>query len=166
LTDIGLDFNQEKMYQSGFEFRCFDEFPINYFNDVLLAVVVICEHSLHLPNVMWGHDSVIWNNLVFKSLKNGYATEIDTEEKSALLELLQVLDPSASNFVKLRAEFESITKLDEFFFKILAVLHAKYKDENTCIDALCGKKTSSPPRWENFNKFQIEQHLKQIEGFE
>jgi hypothetical protein len=39
-----------------------------------------------------------------------------------------------------------------------------YKDNNTCIDALCGEKTIAAPRWENFNKYQIEQHLKQIEG--
>ncbi|WP_316633124.1 hypothetical protein [uncultured Flavobacterium sp.] len=35
LSELGLDFNQEKMYQSGFKFRSFDEFPAEYLNDVL-----------------------------------------------------------------------------------------------------------------------------------
>lgn len=161
LSDIGLDFNQEKMYQSGFEFRSFDEFPIAYFKDVLLAILLICEHSLHLPDVMWGHDSVVWNNLVFKSLRDGFAAEINEEEKTAVLELLNLLDSSDS---ELKAEFAAITHLDAFFFKILAVLHDRYKDNNTCLDALCGEKTTAAPQWPNFNKYQIEQHLKQIEG--
>jgi hypothetical protein len=158
LADIGLDFNQEKMYQSGFEFRSFDEFPASYLNDVLLAIILICEHSLNLPNVTWGHDSIVWNNLVFKSLKHGYLTEITDEEKKAVLDLLQ-LD-------SFKTEFDSIGKLDAFFFKILEILHDKYKDENTCIDSMLGQKMSSAPKWNNFNKYQVEQHVKQIEGVE
>lgn len=164
LSDIGLDFNQEKMYQSGFEFRSFDEFPASYLNDVLLAIILICEHALHLPNVSWGHDSVAWNNLVFKSLKNGYLTEISEAEKKEILDLLQLLNPSDVNYNALKTEFDAIVLLDEFFFKILAVLHAKYKDENTCIDSMYGQKTTSPPKWDNFNKYQVEQHLQQIEA--
>lgn len=156
LSDVGLDFNQEKMYQSGFEFRSFDEFPASYLNDVLQAIILICEHSLHLPDVSWGHDSVVWNNLVFKSLKNGHLTEINEAEKKEVLDLL--------NLSSLKTQFDAITLLDEFFFKILSVLHDKYKDENTCIDAMVGEKTTSPPKWNNFNKYQVEQHLKQIEG--
>jgi hypothetical protein len=163
LTDIGLDFNQEKMYQSGFEFRSFDEFPIDNFKDILEAIVIICEHSLHLPDVMWAHDSVVWNNLVFKSLKDGFAAEINQEEKAAVLELLNLSKTIDS---VLKTEIEVITHLDAFFFKILEVLHNTYKDNNTCIDAFCGEKLIASPRWENFNKFQIEQHLKQIEGKE
>lgn len=166
LSDIGLDFNQEKMYQSGFEFRSFDEFPASYLNDVLHAIITICEHSLNLPNVAWGHDSVVWNNLVFKSLKHGCQTEINEAEKRELLELLQLLNPSDANFKTLKTEFEAITMLDEFFFKILVVLHDKYKDNNTCIDSMLGQKMSSAPKWDNFNKYQVEQHLQQIEGFE
>lgn len=157
LSDIGLDFNQEKMYQSGFEFRSFDEFPATYLNDVLLAIVLICEHSLNLPDVSWGHDSVVWNNLVFKSLKDGYLTKVNEAEKNEVLNLLQL-----NSF---KAEFEEIILLDEFFFKILAILHTKYKDENTCIDSMVGEKTNAAPKWDNFNKYQVEQHLKQIEGF-
>ena len=164
LSDIGLDFNQEKMYQSGFEFRSFDEFPASYLNDVLLAIVLICEHSLNLQNVMWGHDSIVWNNLVFKSLKNGFQTEISEEEKAELLDLLQLIDPSDANAKELKNEFDDIVLLDKFFFKILAVLHDKYKDNNTCVDAMHGGKTTSPPKWDNFNQYQVEQHQQQIEG--
>ncbi len=164
LSDIGLDFNQEKMYQSGFEFRSFDEFPSSYLNDVLLAIVLICEHSLNLQNVMWGHDSIVWNNLVFKSLKNGFQTEINKAEKAELLDLLQLIDPSDANAEELKNEFDDIVLLDKFFFKILAVLHDKYKDSNICVDAMHGGKTTSPPKWENFNQYQVEQHQQQIEG--
>lgn len=156
LADIGLDFNQEKMYQSGFEFRSFDEFPASYLNDVLLAIIVICEHSLHLPDVSWGHDSVVWNNLVFKTLKDGYLAEINEEEKQEVLDLLQL-----NSF---KTEFDAIRMLDEFFFQVLAVLHHKYKDKNTCIDSMVGEKNNAAPRWNNFNKYQVEQHLLQIEG--
>ena len=157
LADIGLDFNQEKMYQSGFEFRSFDEFPASYLNDVLLAIIVICEHSLHLPDISWGHDSVVWNNLVFKALKNGYLAEINEEEKQEILDLLHL-----NSF---KTEFDTVGMLDEFFFQVLAVLHGKYKDENTCIDSMVGEKTNAAPKWDNFNKHQVAQHLKQIEGF-
>ncbi|OOV28850.1 hypothetical protein BXU11_02600 [Flavobacterium sp. LM5] len=165
LSEVGLDFNQEKMYQSGFEFRSFDEFPEAYLNDVLFAIILICEHSLHLPDVQWGHDSVVWNNLVFKTLKNGYLTEINEAEKNEVLDLLQILNPTASNYTTLKSEFEAIIKLEDFFFKILAVLHDTYKDNNVCLDAMCGQKTNFPPKWDNFNQYQAEQHLQKITAF-
>jgi hypothetical protein len=165
LSEVGLDFNQEKMYQSGFEFRSFDEFPDTYLNDVLFAIILICEHSLHLPDVQWGHDSVVWNNLVFKTLKNGYLTEIKEAEKNEVLDLLQILNPTASNYTTLKSEFDAIIKLEDFFFKILAVLHDIYKDNNVCLDAMCGQKTNFPPKWDNFNQYQAEQHLQKITAF-
>jgi hypothetical protein len=163
LSEVGLDFNQEKMYQSGFEIRCFDEFPETYLNDVLYSILLICEHSLRLPDIKWGHNSKAWNNLVFKTIKHGYATEINKAEKEEVLELLQLLNPSESNYNTLKDAFETIVLLDEFFFKILEVLHSKYKDNNICLDKMRGQKGSSAPKWENFNKYQSEQHLKQIE---
>lgn len=165
LSEVGLDFNQEKMYQSGFEFRSFDEFPAEYLNDVLFAIILICEHSLNLPDVQWAHDSKAWNNLVFKTLKMGYSTEINQDEKNEVLGLLQLLNPSDPNYNTLKSEFEAINVLDEFFFKILAVLHDMYKDNNICLDAMYGQKTSSPPKWDNFNKYQTERHLQQIGSF-
>lgn len=165
LSELGLDFNQEKMYQSGFEFRSFDEFPAEYLNDVLFSIILICEHSLNLSDVQWGHDSKAWNNLVFKTLKMGYATEITEEEKTEVLDLLQLLNPADENYSTLKSEFEMITMLDEFFFKILSVLHDKYKDNNICLDAMYGQKTTVAPKWDNFNKYQTERHLKQIGAF-
>ena len=165
LSEVGLDFNQEKMYQSGFEFRSFDEFPAEYLNDVLFSIILICEHSLNLPDVQWGHDSAAWNNLVFKTLKMGYLAEINEAEKHEVLDLLQLLNPSEDNYITLKSEFEAIVMLDEFFFKILAVLHDKYKDNNICLDSMYGQKTSFPPKWDNFNKYQTERHLQQIGAF-
>ncbi|KQO22974.1 hypothetical protein ASF10_11555 [Flavobacterium sp. Leaf82] len=165
LSELGLDFNQEKMYQSGFEFRSFDEFPAEYLNDVLFSIILICEHSLNLPDVQWAHDSKAWNNLVFKTLKMGYSTEINADEKQEVLDLLHLLNPSDPNYNTLKSEFEAIVLLDEFFFKILAVLHDMYKDNNICLDAMYGQKTSSPPKWDNFNKYQTERHLQQIGSF-
>jgi hypothetical protein len=165
LSEVGLDFNQEKMYQSGFEFRSFDEFPAEYLNDVLFSIILICEHSLNLPDVQWGHDSAAWNNLVFKTLKMGYLAEINVAEKNEVLDLLQLLNPSDDNYTTLKSEFEAIVMLDEFFFKILAVLHDKYKDDNICLDSMYGQKTSFPPKWDNFNKYQTERHLQQIGAF-
>lgn len=165
LTEVGLDFNQEKMYQSGFEMRSFDEFPATYLNDVLFAIVLICEHALNLPDVKWGHDSIAWNNIVFKSLKNGYLTEVNEDEKNEILDLFQLLNPSDKNFYTLKTEFDTIVLLDEFFFKILEVLHEKYKDNNLYIDSMYGQKTSFPPKWDNFNKYQTEQHIQQIGSF-
>lgn len=156
LPDVGLDFNQEKMYQSGFEFRSFDEFPASYLSSVLHAIILVCEHSLHLPNVIWGHDTVVWNNLVFKALKYGYLAEVTAKEKSEVLSELNLSDHISA--------VELIHQLDEFFFQILNLLHQKYNDDNTCIDAMMGEKMAAAPSWENYNKFQVEQHLKQLEA--
>lgn len=162
LSDLGLDFNQEKMYQSGFEFRCFDEFPESYLNDVLLAIILVCEHADHVTDVMWGHDSEVWNNLVVNTLKNGYLSEISDTDKLAVLDLLQLPNATDPNAETLKMEFGEIVRLDEFFFKILAVLHETYKDNNSCVDAMVGHPTTAPPRWDNHNQFQVEQHQKQL----
>ncbi|MNL62362.1 hypothetical protein D3C87_1863790 [compost metagenome] len=103
--------------------------------------------------------------MVFKTLKFGYLTEINEAEKNEVLDLLQVLNPSDSNYNTLKTEFEAIVMLDAFFFKILAVLHDKYKDNNVCLDSMYGQKTSCPPKWDNFNKYQTEKHLQQIGSF-
>jgi hypothetical protein len=103
--------------------------------------------------------------LVFKTLKFGYLTEINEEEKNEVLDLLQLLSPSDNNYNELKTEFEAIVTLDAFFFKILAVLHDKYKDDNICLDSMCGQKTDSAPKWDNFNQYQTERHLQQIGSF-
>ncbi len=166
LPEVGLDFNQEKMYQSGFEFRSLDEFPADYLNDVLYAIILLCEHSLHLPDVKWGHDSAAWNNLVFNSLKSGYKTTISDDEKAEILATLQILDVNDANHDSLKVAFDAITKLDAFFFKIIAVLYDKYKDNNICLDSMFGTETSSAPYWENYNEIQTMFHKKQITPLE
>lgn len=95
----------------------------------------------------------------------GYSTEINEEEKNEVLNLLQLLNSSDENYNTLKIEFETIVMLDEFFFKILEVLHHKYKENNICLDAMYGQKTNFPPKWDNFNKYQTERHLKQIGSF-
>jgi hypothetical protein len=156
LSDLGLDFNREKLYQSGFEFRSFDEFPASYLPEVLHAIVLICEHSRHVADVSWASDSVVWNNLVFRALKEGFKTTIDAEEKQALLDLLQLNDTTS-------AHIQSAHRLDAFFFAVLEELHNRYKTDNVYLDALIGQKTSAPPHWENFNEHQTEQHAIQLE---
>lgn len=159
LSDVGLDFNKEKLYQSGFEFRSFDEFPADYLPEVLHAIVLVCEHSRNVVDVAWACDSVMWNNLVFKTLKNGFQTTIDAEEKIALLQLFQLNEIGVSHF-------ESIGRLDAFFFAVLEVLHNRYTHDNMYLDALLGHKMESAPRWENFNEHQTEQHLVQLNAVE
>ena len=163
LPEMGLDFNQEKMYQSGFEFRSFDEFPASYLSDVLFAILIICEHSLHLPEVAWGHDSLQWNSLVFKSLKYGFSTTITPEEKTEILSLFQLLDVEDENYGILQKELEAIENLDLFFFKIIEILFYKYKDNNICLNTMYGQKRETPPNWDNFNKYQYDKHVEQME---
>jgi hypothetical protein len=155
LSDLGLDFNREKLYQSGFEFRSFDEFPASYLPEVLRAIVLVCEHSRFVQDVQWAHDSVVWNNLVFRALKSGFETTISLEEKNELLQVLK-LD-------HLLNELTEVHRLDAFFFKIMEELHNTYKQENIYLDALVGHKNSTAPYWENFNEHQVEQHTKQLE---
>ncbi|WP_316633125.1 hypothetical protein [uncultured Flavobacterium sp.] len=59
------------------------------------------------------------------------------KRKKEILNLLQILNPSDSNYDILKSEFETIVMFDQFFFKILAVLHDKYKDNNVCLDSWC-----------------------------
>ncbi|MFM7730625.1 MAG: hypothetical protein ACKO6L_06280 [Flavobacteriales bacterium] len=155
LSDLGLDFNREKIYQSGFEFRSFDEFPASYLPDVLQAIVLICEHSRLVQDVTWATDDVVWNNLVFRTLKEGYRTTISMDEKKALLHVFQLEE-------LLDSHFAAYSQLDQFFFAVLEVLHQRYAQENVYLDALLGERSDSAPQWENFNKHQTEQHLMQL----
>jgi hypothetical protein len=60
------------------------------------------------------------------------------------------------------SHFDSVDRLDAFFFVVLDVLHTRYKNDNQYLDALMGETTSAAPRWENFNEHQTEQHLIQL----
>ncbi len=160
LTDLGLDFNREKLYQSGFEFRSFDEFPASYLPAVLHAIVLICEHSKIFEEVRWAHDSKAWNNLVFRALKDGYSAQIFNEEKLEILKTIRLVD---DHILELPEQWKSFDKLDVFFFAILENLHHRYQKENQYLDSLMGQPMEHAPVWENFNLHQQEQHLKQLE---
>jgi hypothetical protein len=159
LNDLGLDFNREKLYQSGFEFRSFDEFPITHLTAVLQAIVLVCEHACHLNDVSWSHDHLSWNNMVYRSLRDGYETTIDPSE---IAEVLLVFGISESE----KSKFSNCQLLSDFFFKLLEVLFSKYVSENSIIDSLLGSPMESAPSWENFNQYQFEQHLKQLSPIE
>jgi hypothetical protein len=154
LSDLGLDFNREKLYQSGFEFRSFDEFPASYLPDVLHAIVLICEHSHHLEDVGWASDSVVWNNIVFRALKEGYRATLASTEKQDLLQAFQLSDVVSS--------FEHLHQLDAFFFAILEELHRRYSSDTLYLQAFMGENQQNAPRWENFNQAQTERHAEQL----
>ena len=116
-----------------------------------------------MPEVAWGHDSLQWNSLVFKSLKYGFSTTITPEEKTEILSLLQLLDVEDENYGILQKELEAIENLDLFFFKIIEILFYKYKDNNICLNTMYGQKRETPPNWDNFNKYQYDKHVEQME---
>jgi hypothetical protein len=151
-----LDFNREKLYQSGYEFRSFDEFPTEYLPEVLHAIVLISEHAQHGEEIEWASNNVIWNNLVFKTLTQGYKTEMTEEEKN---EIVRVFKLPAS----LQNELKAVHRLDEFFFQILQHLHDLQNDSSEYLKSFLYEKTEDAPRWENFNEHQVEQHTKQLE---
>ena len=159
LTDLGLDFNREKLYQSGFEFRSFDEFPAEYLPAVLHAIVLICEHSKTFEEIRWAHDCIVWNNLVFRALKDGFSANILNEE---MLEILIAVQLVPAHIEALPEEWTRFEKLDAFFFAVLKKIHALYQEENIYLDSLIGEKTTDAPVWDNFNLHQQEQHLKQL----
>jgi hypothetical protein len=161
LNDLGLDFNREKLYQSGFEFRSFDEFPSSYLPEVLHAIVLICEHSRSMNDTPWASDSPVWNKLVFKALKDGFKSVIQLEEKQELMRVLQINEADLNHTESLNPS-NNTQKLDEFFFQLLEVLHEKYKEENMYLDCLLGHPATTAPVWENFNEHQVEQHELQL----
>ena len=155
LSDVGLDFNREKLYQSGYEFRSFDEFPTEYLPEVLHAIVLISEHAQYIEDVEWASNNAIWNNLVFKTLTQGYKTEMTEEEKN---EIVRVFKLPAS----LQNELKDVNRLDEFFFQILEHLHKQHNDSSEYLKSFMYEKAEEAPRWDNFNQHQVEQHLSQI----
>ncbi len=157
LTDVGLDFNREKLYQSGYEFRSFDEFPTEYLPEVLHAIVLISEHAQHNEEIEWASNNVIWNNLVFKTLTQGYKTEMTEDEKNEIVRVFQL--PAS-----LQNELKEVNRLDEFFFQILQHLHDLHNESSEYLKAFLYEKTEDAPRWDNFNEHQVEQHKKQLEA--
>ena len=159
LNDVGLDFNREKLYQSGYEFRSFDEFPTEYLPEVLHAIVLISEHAQHIDEVEWASNHVIWNNLVFKTLTEGFKSEMNEEEKNEILNVFQIPASHRDSILKLNC-------LDEFFFEILQVFHNLHNKNGEYLQAFLFEKSDVAPRWDNFNEHQVEQHMKQLEALD
>jgi hypothetical protein len=88
-TEIGLDFNFNKHYQSGFEFRMLDAFPIEHLEAVLYILTMCCEcaigMSTKLPRACNDND---WNSLVYKSLRYGYLAKMTLVEIQQMNQLL------------------------------------------------------------------------------
>ena len=80
---------------------------------------------------------------------------MNDEEKQAMLNLLQLNDVPLT-------QFEHIERLDAFFFAVLEVLHNRYKEDNSYLDALLGQAADAAPSWDNFNEHQTEQHSIQL----
>jgi hypothetical protein len=156
LSDVGLDFNREKLYQSGYEFRSFDEFPTEYLPEVLHTIVLISEHAQHNDEIEWASNNVIWNNLVFKTLTQGYKTEMSDEEKNEIVHVFKL--PASLQLV-----LKDVNRLDEFFFQILQHMHDLHNDSSEYLKSFLYEKTEDAPRWDNFNEHQVEQHTKQLE---
>lgn len=159
LNDVGLDFNREKLYQSGYEFRSFDEFPTEYLPEVLHAIVLISEHAQHIDEVEWASNHIIWNNLVFKTLTQGFKSEMNKEEKNEILNVFQIPASHRDSILKLN-------RLDEFFFEILQVFHNLHNKNGEYLQAFLFEKSDVAPRWDNFNEHQVEQHTKQLEALD
>jgi hypothetical protein len=155
LNDLGLDFNREKLYQSGFEFRSFDEFPTTALPAVLQAIILVCEHSLSFGEIQWASHDVAWNNVVFKALKDGHEAMINAEEQKTFLNLF--------NLPTLLGAAKNPVRMDVFFFSILSALHNQYQEQNQIMDLLLGKPSDAAPFWDNFNEHQVAQHLLQLE---
>ena len=156
LSDVGLDFNREKLYQSGYEFRSFDEFPIDYLPEVLHSIVLISEHAQHIEEVAWASNNVIWNNLVFKALTQGFKSEMSEEEKNVTMNVFQIP-------MNKRDSINNSNRLDEFFFQILHFLHETHNESSEYLKSFLHEKCEEAPRWKNFNQHQAEQHAKQLE---
>ena len=149
---------REKLYQSGFEFRSFDEFPTTSLPAVLQAIILVCEHSLSYGEIQWASNDIAWNNVVFKALKDGHAAIINIEEQQTYLNLF--------NLPTLLGTVKTSMKMDAFFFSILSALHDQYKEQNQIMDLLLGGPTDTAPHWENFNEYQVNQHMKQLNPVE
>lgn len=155
--DIGLDFNYAKHYQSGLEFRLLDGIPLNILKDVLDIIILICEHSYSYNSsidIMKCSDSQIWNNIVYKSMIDGYCAKINLNEATEFLKILGL------NMVVSNQEI----LLEEFYYKVLEYMYGLYKNKDTFVIKYMTKEFDKINRWDNFNKIQWFEHIKTLEN--
>jgi hypothetical protein len=151
-NQIGLDFNFNKHYQSGIEFRMLDGFPLIYLTSVIQSIVLMCAHSISISHIIdFASYNQTWNNLVYKSLIYGYNTMISDEEKEEIISKLKL---------KLNSKKVNSNKLEDFYFYILDELFIKYKNSDL-VKSFCYEINESP-KWNNFNKIQYEEHMNSL----
>jgi hypothetical protein len=161
---MGLDINFNKHYQSGIEFRLLDGFPVKYLKSVIQSLLLICEHSLHLSNdeIHVASKSGTWNNIVYRSLHDGYKTIISQEEKIDFILNINISVPL--NIL------QYTSTLNDFYFAIMNELYNLYVIKNKIENSLVLKYfyddneliEIGPPKWDNFNKIQWEEHIKSL----
>jgi hypothetical protein len=91
---IGTDIHYAKHYQCGIELRWLDGFPIEYLQTVLDQLILICAYAQQLD---YDHllkniacQSQTWNDITFKSITCGYATQITEQEQQDIEYVLQI----------------------------------------------------------------------------
>jgi hypothetical protein len=152
---IGLDFNFNKHYQSGIEFRILDGIPMDILKDVLDVIILICEFSVHSQNIPIAASSNLWNDLVYLSMSRGYKSCITS---SQIMEFLNILQLSLE--INDDQKEEQIT-LEDFYYLILENIFERYK-MNSKIIHLMTRDFNGIKRWENFNKIQSINHMNSI----
>jgi hypothetical protein len=149
MVDIGLDFNYAKHYQSGFEFRLLDGFPIDCMKDVIDCILLICCHALSfdkLSDMMIAQENQTWNDLVYSTITKGYNATIT---KSQINELCTIFN------IKIDNDCDML--LENFYFILLEELFDKYHN-NTLLEQMTQDFTKIN-RWKNFNKVQFLEHI-------
>lgn len=152
LQDIGMDFNYMKHYQSGFEFRLLDGFPLEYMKDIIDVILLMCCYALSfdkLDDIPIAMENQTWNDIVFETLTKGYNSIIT---KTQIHELSSVLN------IKINSNNDML--LEKFYYLLLDELFNKY--HNNIILEQMTKNFTKINRWENFNKIQFLDHLKTL----
>jgi hypothetical protein len=148
-TDIGMDFNYSKHYQSGFEFRLLDGFPIESLKSVIDVLLLLCCHALSynvLSDIKIACENQTWNNLVFETIIHGFNATITKTQINEICEILNIKIKSGSNML-----------LENFYYLLLEELFRKYHT-NKLLEQMT-KDFTKINRWTNFNKIQFLDHL-------
>jgi len=152
-TEIGLDFNFSKHYQSGFEFRLLDGFPIEYLKDVIDVLLLLCVHALSfskLDDIFIAMENQTWNNIVFETITKGYNATINKNQINELCELLNIrIIHNKSDML-----------LENFYYLLLEELFRKYHN-NKLLEQMT-KDFTKINRWKNFNKIQFLEHVNSL----
>lgn len=142
---IGVDFNFNKHFQSGFEFRMLDLFPHEYLPKVIEVLLLICEHSTLYDYIPKPSNDYYWNNMVYQVLKKGHKVKLRKRDYNKIIDIFE----TDTRYCK---------RYDTFFFNLINDLFEKHKNGDI-IKKMVGDIKESP-KWNNFNKIQYEEHLR------